>query len=120
VPFVNPVTVQDVAGAVTVHVKLPGFEETVKLVTAAPPLLTGVKKEIVACASPMAAVTPVGAFGIVDGVTAVDAKDSEEVPIPLVAVTLKVYGVPLVRLPTTHVVAGATEVHVPATLLLAS
>jgi hypothetical protein len=38
----------------------------------------------------MAAVTPVGAFGIVDGVTADDAEDAVEVPIAFVAVTLKV------------------------------
>jgi hypothetical protein len=65
-------------------------------------------------------VTPVGTFGIVDGVTAEDADDSEDVPIPFVAVALKVYGVPLVKPLTIHVVAGAIEVQVPATLLLAS
>jgi len=65
-------------------------------------------------------VTEVGAFGIVDGVTAADAEEAIEVPIVFVAVTLNVYGAPLVKLFTTHVVVGATEVHVPAVLLLAS
>jgi hypothetical protein len=90
VPFVKPVTLQDVAGALTVHVKLPGLEVTVYLKTAAPPVLAGARNETVACSSPMAAVTPVGTLGIVDGVTAVDANDSDEVPIAFVAVTLNV------------------------------
>jgi hypothetical protein len=65
-------------------------------------------------------VTPVGGFGIVDGVTATDAEEAIEVPIEFVAVTVNEYGAPLVNPFTTHVVAGATEVHVPATLLLES
>ena len=44
--------------------------------------------ETVALASPIAATTLVGALGIVDGVTAVDADESDDVPIPFVAVTL--------------------------------
>jgi len=38
----------------------------------------------------MAAVTPVGAFGTVDGVAALDAIDAADVPIPFVAGTLNV------------------------------
>ena len=40
---------------------------------------------------------PVGAPGTVAGITGVDGLDGEPVPIPLVAVTVNVYEVPLVR-----------------------
>jgi hypothetical protein len=38
----------------------------------------------------MAAVTPVGAFGTVDGVAALDAVDDADVPMPFIATTLNV------------------------------
>jgi hypothetical protein len=81
-----------------------------------PPLLAGAMKDTDALASPADATTPVGAVGTVDGVTALDAEDCAEVPIPLVAVTLNVYESPLVNPVTTHVSEGAIAVHVPATL----
>ena len=65
----------------------------------------------------MAAVTPVGAFGTVDGVAALDAVDAADVPIPFVAVTLKVYATPFVKLLTTHVLVLPLEEQVPATVL---
>jgi len=51
------------------------------------------------------AVTAIGAPGTVLGVVAALASDSGEVPIALVAVTVKVYAVPLVRPVTVAVVA---------------
>ena len=82
--------------------------------------MVGARNEMLACASPTAAVTPVGAFGTVDGVAAAEGSDTPDVPNPFVAVTLNVYGAPFVKLLTTHVVAGAVEVQVPAILLLES
>jgi hypothetical protein len=52
--------------------------------------LTGARKETDALASPIPAVTPVGAFGTVEGVAALDAVDAADVPITFVAVTLNV------------------------------
>jgi hypothetical protein len=42
------------------------------------------------------------------------------VPIPFVAVTLNVYGAPLVKPVTLQVTAGATEIQVPRATLFAS
>jgi hypothetical protein len=50
----------------------------------------GAVNEIEALASPADATIPVGAFGTVEGVTALDADDCTDVPIPFVAVTLNV------------------------------
>jgi hypothetical protein len=52
--------------------------------------------EIVASPFEAVAVTLVGAFGTVAGVTALLVADAELVPILLLAVTVNVYGVPLV------------------------
>jgi hypothetical protein len=79
--------------------------------------LVGAKKETRALASPIAAVTAVGAFGTVDGVAALDAKDWADVPIPLVATTLNVYGVPFVSPVMTQDSATTVDVHVPAITL---
>jgi hypothetical protein len=49
------------------------------------------------------AVTSVGASGTVAGVTADDAVEAGPIPTSLVAVIVKVYGVPLVRPVTVHV-----------------
>ena len=86
-PFVKPVTVSGEADPVIVT---PLLAVTVKLVIADPPLLAGAVKETVALASPAAAMTPVGAFGTVEGVAGLEAVDSADVPIELVAVTLNV------------------------------
>ena len=72
--------------------------------------------EILALASPAATVTPVGAFGTVDGVTALEAVDSTDVPMPFVATTLNVYAVPFVSPVTVQASAITVDVHVPATL----
>jgi hypothetical protein len=53
----------------------------------------------------LVATTLVGAPGTVAGIAAAEAADAEDVPEGFVAVTLKVYEVPLVRPVTMHVVA---------------
>ena len=63
---------------------------TVYVITADPPLFNGGINETVASVFPTATVTDVGASGIVEGVTALEAFDCSDVPIPFVAVTLKV------------------------------
>ena len=45
------------------------------------------------------------------GTTAADAADEPEVPLPFVAVAVKVYDVPFVRPLTTQLVAGTVTVH---------
>jgi hypothetical protein len=64
---------------------------------AEPPLDTGGVNEIVASPFPRTAVTLVGAFGTVAGVTALLVADAVLVPKLLLAVTVKVYTVPFVR-----------------------
>jgi len=59
-------------------------------------LLAGAVKLIVALPFPAVAVPIVGAPGTVAGVTLLEAADAAPVPTPLVAVTVKVYAVPLV------------------------
>jgi hypothetical protein len=66
-------------------------------VIALPPFELGAVKLTVAWALPATAVTPVGAPGTVAGVTLFDAADEGPVPIALVAFTVNVYAVPLVR-----------------------
>ena len=56
---------------------------------------------------PAVAVTAVGAPGTVNGVTAALADDAREVPATLVAVTVNVYAVPLVRPVTVRLDAPA-------------
>ena len=60
-------------------------------------MLAGASHDTAACPFPAIAVTPVGAPGPAIGVTAVEAAEAAELPTPLVATTLKVYAVPLVR-----------------------
>jgi hypothetical protein len=73
--------------------------------------------EIVASASPTAADTPVGALGTVDGVTADDAVEPREVPMPFVAVTTNVYAVPFVNPLIRQVSTEAVVVQDPETTL---
>jgi len=75
---------------------------TVYPVIAEPPVLAGAVHLTTADLLAAMAVTPVGATGAVtdEGVTATLADDAGEVPTLLVAVTVNVYGVPLVN-PTT-------------------
>ena len=80
---------------VTVYfvITLPPFEGAVQLTTAE--------------ALPAVAVTLVGAPGAMAGVTALEGALATLVPIAFVAVTVKVYDVPLVRPVTVPVVAVA-------------
>ena len=80
------------------------------------PPLPGAVQLTLAVPLPAVAVTPVGAPGAVGaaGVTALDALDAGPVPIKLVAVTVKVYVVPLVRLVTVALVVGGEPVTVVA------
>ena len=62
-------------------------------------------KATLACVLPGLAVPIVGAPGTVAGVTLFDEADAAPVPIALVAVTVKVYAVPLVNPVTVQGVA---------------
>ena len=62
-----------------------------------PPLEAGAVKDMVALALPPVAVPIVGAPGTVAGVTLFEAAEVTLVPLALVAVTVKVYAVPLVK-----------------------
>jgi hypothetical protein len=66
----------------------------------AEPPVAGALNVTVACALPAVAVTPVGAPGAVtgaSGVTLFEGADAGPVPTAFVAVTVKVYAVPLVN-----------------------
>jgi hypothetical protein len=84
-------------------------------VIAAPPLVPGGPKLTVAVELLAVAETGVGAPGTVTlvGVTAFDAADAGPVPAELVAVTVKVYAVPLVRPATTNGLPGPDAVKPP-------
>jgi hypothetical protein len=112
--------VHDLVGAFTVQVNSPGLDVTVYLRMSEPPVLVGAKKETVAAASLAATVIFVGGLGTVEGVTALDALDAADVPIPFVALTLNVYGEPFVNPVTLQVSVDAFVVHVPCALLLES
>ena len=90
VPFVKPPIVHDLVGAFTVQVNSPGLDVTSYLRMAEPPVLLGAKKETATAASLAATVMFVGGLGTVEGVTALDALDAADVPIPFVALTLNV------------------------------
>jgi len=55
--------------------------------------------------------TPAGGPGTVAGLMASLVSEDADVPATLVAVTVKAYEVPLVRLVTVQAVVGAVEVH---------
>jgi hypothetical protein len=105
--LVNPVTVAVVTVPATVTVALPGDEATLYEVIAPPPVAAGAVQVTVTCPLPAVAVTPVGAPGGADGVTAVDAADAGPVPVELAAVTVNVYEVPLASPVTVAEVAVA-------------
>ena len=95
VPLVSPVTV--IGDEAPVAVRPPGEEVTVYPVIADPPVFTGAVKLTVAL--PLLPLTEilVGTPGaVVAGVTADDAVEAVPVPTMFVAVTVKVYAVPLV------------------------
>jgi hypothetical protein len=95
VPLTRPVTV--IGEPLLEAVNPPVFEVAVYVVIADPPLLAGAVNETVAEPLPATAVTLVGAPGVVAGVTEFEVLDGVLVPFALVAVTVKVYAVPLTR-----------------------
>ena len=96
--MVRPATVIELAFALPVPVLPPGEEVAVYCVTGLPPLDDGAPKATDAWALPAVAVLTLGAPGTVAaGVTLFEAAEAGPVPTELVAVTLKVYAVPLVR-----------------------
>ena len=94
-PLVSPMTV--IGELDPVPVNPPGLEVTVYEVMAFPPSEIGAEKETEASALPAVAVPIVGAPGTVAGVTELEAEEALPVPTMFVAVTVNVYGVPLVR-----------------------
>ena len=79
----------------------------------AEPLAEAAVQETVAEPTPAVADTPVGAAGRPDGVTELEAAEARPVPLPLVAVTVKVYAVPLVRPVTVQLVELLVQVFPP-------
>jgi hypothetical protein len=75
-----------------VALKPPGFEVAVYSIIGLPPSEAGAEKTTVACVLPATAGPIVGAPGTANaiGVTLFDAAEAAPVPIPLVAVTVKV------------------------------
>jgi hypothetical protein len=81
-------------------------------VIALPPSSAGAVHDTVTSPLPATPDTPDGDPGMAtSGVTGADAPDEDESPTALVATTVNVYGVPLVRPDTTHEVAPVV-VHV--------
>ena len=82
-----------------------------------PPLSEGVVQESATWVLPAVAEREVGAFGVVAGVTALDALDALPVPTLLVAVTVKVYEVPFVSPVTVIGEAEPVPVNDPGVLV---
>ena len=96
------------------HVNPPGDEVTVYPVMVAPPLDAGAVQETTEEALAYeVAPTEVGAPGVVAGVAGAEAADAGLVPAELVAVTVNVYVVPLVRPPTVQLVVAELQVKPP-------
>jgi hypothetical protein len=76
-------------------------------------LLAGAVKLTVALLFPAVAVPIVGAPGTVAGVTLLEAADAAPVPTPLVAVTVKVYAVPLLSPLTARGLLAPLPVKLP-------
>jgi len=106
--LVSPVTRALVADAAALYVVPPGCTVIVYPVIGEPPLLEGAAHVTVICAFPGATDVIVGAGGGPVGVTAVDAAEAGPVPAALVAVTVNVYEVPLLR-PVTVADVGVTD-----------
>ena len=111
VPLVKPVTLALVP-ELTVAVNPPGLEVTVYPVMAEPPS-KGAVQETVASPFPFVAVTPVGAPGMVTGVTEEEAEDADELPAAFIATTVKVYAVPFDSPVTVAVVPVTVAVNPP-------
>ena len=106
----SPVTVHGEEAQVAVIP--PGDEVTVYPVTGAPPLEAGAVKETVADPLPAVAVPMVGAPGRWTGWRRATGPEAGPVPRALVAVTVKVYAVPLVSPVTVHEVVAPLGVQI--------
>jgi hypothetical protein len=95
VPLDRPATV--IGLAEPEPVSPPGLEVTVYPVMAEPPSLVGPLNVTDACAFPAVAIPIVGAPGTVEGITEFEAALAGPVPMEFVAVTVKVYVVPLIK-----------------------
>ena len=111
VPLVNPpIPVLKTLPTVT---GLPTDGVTVYPVIVAPPFEAGAVHDTVAEVLPRTAETPVGASGIVDGVTEAEGEENEELPVEFIARTLNVSAVPLVRLVSVAVRTFPTVTELP-------
>jgi hypothetical protein len=88
--LVRPVTTAVVAAPTESAVNPPGDDVTVYPVIAAPPLSVGAVQDTSAWRLPAVAKTVVGAVATREGVTARDPVAAADVPMILVAVTVKV------------------------------
>jgi len=96
-----------------VAVSPPGEEVTTNAVIGEPPFADGAAQVTFTVPSPaIAAWTPLGAPGTVAGVTAAEGAEAGPVPAALLAWTVKVYEVPLVRPATTALVLAPFTVAV--------
>ena len=102
--------------APTEHVAPVGEEVTVYDVIAAPPLSVGAVNVTFIELPELVALTSLGAFETVAGVSDDDADDKADSPAVVIALTLKVYGAPFVNPVIVQVVWPDVGLHVPATL----
>ena len=110
--MLRPVTVQAVE--TVEQVNAPGAEVTVYPLMEAPPLEAGAVQDTTDWALAYEVpVTAVGAPGCVAGVAGAEAADAGPAPAALAAVTVNVYGVPLVRPLTRQVVATLEQENPP-------
>ena len=106
--MVSPVTVMGEAAPVALRAPQVAVYEVI----GEPPLEAGGVNETAACAFPAVAVPIVGAPGTVARVTLLEGAEAGPVPAALVAVTVKVYAVPLVN-PVTVTGDAAPEALMP-------
>ena len=81
------------------------------------PLAPAAVQETEAEVSPAVADTLVAAPGGPEGVTLLEASEADPSPLALVATTVKVYAVPLVRPVTVHDVVAVVQVLAPVELV---
>jgi hypothetical protein len=115
VPLVRPVIVRGEDAPLAVVP--PGFAVAVYEVMAEPPVLAGAENETTSVVFPAVTETFCGTLGTVAGVTELLATDALESPTPFVALTVKVYEVPLVR-PVTVIGLADPDCVIPPGLLV--
>jgi hypothetical protein len=113
VPFVRPVTAHVVvAPFAVVQNAPPGEAVAVYDISGSPPSETGAVQLTVTWPLPATPDTEVGELGTVEaesGVTPAEAAEAGPVPAALVAVTVKVYSTPLVKLDTWQLVLAEEQ-----------